>query len=177
MLDFITVDNPLFIGVNLLVGLILLVAGRQLFWLAVAAAGFLFALGLAANWLEAQAGWLAIILALGVGLIGALVALFLQRIAIGIAGFLIVGYLTVWLLGLFGVEVGNLAWLAYVVGGLVGLLVATSLFNVALIGLSALIGATLITQAIPSLPAWLVPLILLALFAVGVVIQAKVLNK
>ena len=110
-------------------------------------------------------------------LIGALVALFLQRIAIGIAGFLIVGYLTVWLLGLFGVEVGNLAWLAYVVGGLVGLLVATSLFNVALIGLSALIGATLITQAIPSLPAWLVPLILLALFAVGVVIQAKVLNK
>lgn len=176
MLDFTAVDNPLFLGLNLLVGLILLVAGRQLFWLAVAAAGFLFALDLAAAWLETQSGWLAILLALGVGLIGALVALFLQRVAIGIAGFLIVGYLTVWLLGLFGVEVGNLEWLAFIVGGLIGLLVATSLFNVALLGLSALIGATLITQAIP-LPAWLAPLILLALFAAGVVIQTKALNK
>lgn len=176
MLDFTAVDNPLFLGLNLLVGLILLVAGRQLFWLAVAAAGFLFALGLAAAWLETQSGWLAILLALGVGLIGALAALFLQRVAIGIAGFLIVGYLTVWLLGLFGVEVGNLEWLAFIVGGLIGLLVATSLFNVALLGLSALIGATLITQAIP-LPAWLAPLILLALFAAGVVIQTKALNK
>jgi hypothetical protein len=176
MFDLAMAGNPLFIGLTLLVGLILLAAGRQLFWLAVAAAGFLLALGLAGNWIEAQSGGLALLLALGVGLLGALVALFLQRIAIGVAGFLIGGYLAVWLLGLFGVELGTLDWLAYIVGGLVGLLVSTSLFNVALIGLSSLIGATLITQSI-TLPVWLAPLILLGLFVVGVLIQSKGLKN
>jgi histidinol-phosphate aminotransferase len=93
MFDWTVAGNPLIIGLNLLVGLILLAAGRRLFWLAVAAAGFLFGLGLAGAWLEAQSGGLAFLLALGVGLLGALVALFLQRIAIGVAGFLIGSYL------------------------------------------------------------------------------------
>jgi len=78
--------------VNIILGGALLVAGRTLFWLFVGAAGFVTGMQLATRFTQSSEGP-AIIIGLVIGLIFALLAIFLQRIAITIAGFLAGGYI------------------------------------------------------------------------------------
>jgi hypothetical protein len=70
-----------------IVGAALLVFGRKLFWLFVAGIGFIAGLNVATSYLKGSPQWLILLLALVAGLIGALLAVFAQSIAIGIAGF------------------------------------------------------------------------------------------
>jgi hypothetical protein len=137
---------------EILVGIFLLILGRKLFWLFVAGVGFFAATSFTSQLFGNQPEWFKLIIALATGIIGALLAIFLQRIAIGIAGFLAGGYLTISLLDILGVELARLAWLPLIVGGFVGALLVLLLFDWALIILSSLVGASLISQAIPLEP-------------------------
>jgi len=78
--------------ISLILGVALLVAGRKLFWLFVGAAGFVTGLQLATQFWQGPE-LLAIVIGLVVGVIFALLAIFLQSVAIGIAGFLAGGYI------------------------------------------------------------------------------------
>ena len=76
-----------------LLGAIILFFGRRLFWLCVAAVGFAAGLEVAPHLLHKPSTLFALILALLLGLVGALLAVFLQKIAIGVIGVLTGGKL------------------------------------------------------------------------------------
>jgi len=88
-----------------ILGVALLVAGRKVFWLFVGAAGFVTGVQLTLQLFHGPEG-VAIIIGLGIGLIFAVLAIFLQTIAIGIAGFLAGGYILLALATLLGLDRG-----------------------------------------------------------------------
>src|SRR3989475_8542915 len=73
--------------VGALIGVVILLFGRKLFWLCVAAVGFAAGVELAPHLVQEPSPVLALTVALVLGFVGALLALFLQKIAIAIAGF------------------------------------------------------------------------------------------
>ncbi|HLF75416.1 MAG TPA: hypothetical protein VI524_13760 [Anaerolineales bacterium] len=161
--------------VNLILGAALLVAGRKLFWLFVGAAGFITGMQLASGLLQRSEA-VAILIGLAVGLVFALLAIFLQRIAIAIAGFLAGGYILTALAGMLRLEGGFVFWILYVIGGIIGLILVSLLFDWALISLSSLAGASLIVQGLfAESPAG--GLIFFIILIIGVVIQGSVLRQ
>ena len=160
--------------VNAILGGALLVAGRKLFWLFVGAAGFVTGMQLATRFSQSSEG-LAIIIGLVIGLIFALLAIVLQRIAISIAGFLAGGYILTVLAGMLGMDAGALAWIVYVIGGIIGVILVSLLFDWALITLSCLAGASLVVQGLFPQNAT-GGLIFIILFIIGIVIQGSVLR-
>ena len=79
--------------VGALIGVVILFFGRKLFWLCVAAVGFAAGVEIAPHVVHEPSPLMALIIALVLGLIGALLALFLQKIAIAVLGFLAGGKL------------------------------------------------------------------------------------
>ena len=123
-----------------------------------------------------QADWIVVIVALFGGGIGVLLAILAQKIAAGVAGFLIGGYLATWLLQLLGFELSPWAWVWFIVGGIIGLILVLSLLESALIVLTSIIGAALIV-AVLNLDAAFTSVLFLALLAVGMVIQTRILSE
>ena len=162
--------------ISVLVGVILLTLGKRLFWLFVGGIGFVAAMALANEFLEPQTDLVVLGIALVAGFLGALLALLMQKVAIGVAGFLGGGYLVISALNLLGIELGLPAWQPFLVGGILGALLAYPLFEWALIALSSLTGALLIAQALD-----VARLLALAIFAVafvfGVAVQAGVYTR
>jgi len=157
--------------ISLILGGALLIAGRKLFWLFVGAAGFIAGLQLATQfWRGPEI--LAIVIGLVVGVIFAVLAIFLQGVAIGVAGFLAGGYVFTVLAGMIGLNQGAFSWIVYLIGGIIGVLLVIFLFDWALITLSSLAGASLITQALG-----ISGVLFLALVIVGVVIQGSMLQR
>lgn len=155
--------------VNLLLGGFLLVAGRKLFWLFIGVLGFITGMQLASRiWPESEQT--AILTGLIIGIIFALLAIFLQRLAVGLAGFVAGGFIVSSLAGVLGIESGIAYWGSYVIGGLIGIALVMLLFDWALITLSSLAGAALITQSVfaeSGAARWM----LLMLAVIGIVIQ------
>ena len=104
---------------------------------------------------------------------GAILALFLQKFAVGLAGFLAGGDLLANLLTTTRLESGPLFWALFLVGGLIGFIQVVVFFDWALIGLSSLTGAQLVARALP-----LSPLVTLLAFAIlliiGIVVQVRI---
>ena len=162
--------------INLVLGGALLVAGRKLFWLFVGAAGFVTGLQLATRFWEGS-GVLAIIVGLIIGVIFALLAIFLQAVVIGIAGFLTGGYVLTVLATMLGLDVtGATTWIVYIIGGIIGLILVSFLFDWALITLSSLAGASLIVQSFLPQRVTGGPIFLI-LFIVGILIQGSILRR
>jgi hypothetical protein len=156
---------------KILEGVCLLTLGRKLFWLFVALIGFEIGAFVAARVFTSQPDWIVLVVAVGVGIIGALLAIFLQQLVVAAVGFFAGGYLGVALIGLSNLDSGALALLAFIVGGIIGTIVIVALFDWALIGLSSLVGAITLTEVF--LPRHAFTLIaIVALFAIGVAIQA-----
>jgi hypothetical protein len=162
--------------INLILGGALLIAGRKLFWLFVGAAGFVTGIQLATRFWQGS-DVLVIVAGLVLGVIFALLAIFLQAIVIGIAGFLSGGYILTVLATMLGMDLtGATAWVIYIVGGILGLILVSVLFDWALITLSSLAGASLIVQAFSSEGAT-GGLIFFILVIVGVAIQGSILRR
>src|SRR3954470_4955781 len=159
-------ETPLLV---LLAGLVLLVAGRRLFWLFVGIVGF-FAVY---RWFEPHPGappsgpWL---LALLAGLVGIVLAIFLQRVAIALAGFFAGGWFAVQLLRLHMANPRGGALLVFVIAGVIAAILAMALFDLALVILSSLAGADLIVGALHPRPG-VAKLLLLGLAVVGIAVQ------
>ncbi|HYF36886.1 MAG TPA: hypothetical protein VD994_16435, partial [Prosthecobacter sp.] len=73
-------------AVAIVIGLLLVFFGRNLFWIFVAGMGFLAGLQLAPTLVPNQPGWIILLIGIGLGLVGALLSIFLQRLAVALAG-------------------------------------------------------------------------------------------
>ncbi|TFH34505.1 MAG: hypothetical protein E4G99_09370 [Anaerolineales bacterium] len=134
-------------GLKILAGAAILFFGRKLYWFTIAAVGFFAALELASAFFEGQTAWLAVVLALLVGGIGAALAITLQRLAISLAGFVLGGYLLIQIVNLFDFQLAGWAWLIFILGGLLGAALLAALFEWTLILLSVTLGSILIIQS------------------------------
>ena len=158
---------------TLLFGIVLLVAGRRIFWLLVGVIGFYFGFDLASRVLGLDAQGLGLLIGAFAGIVGIFLALFIQKLAIGLAGFLIGGYPTMTLMGADAASMTGTELIALVVGGAVCALLAVWLFELALILLSALAGAGLVVEALGTEPAT-ATLAFLVLVVIGIAIQAGI---
>jgi hypothetical protein len=155
----------------IILGVVLLLVGRKFFWFFVGAVGFIAGVALVPLFLPGQPDWLFLLIALFAGLLGSLIAIFLQGLAIWIGGFLAGGYLTISFLNFINLQTGNLAWIPFVLGGIIGAGLVIVLFDWALIILSSLTGASLIVQNI-QFAAYSPALVFIILLIVGIVLQA-----
>lgn len=161
---------------NLVIGAILLVAGRKLFWLLVAGIGFVIGVMLATRFFNGNQ--LTMILAgLVLGVIFALLAIFLESIAIGIAGFLGGGYVLLNIAGMLGLDRGGIwSWAIFAVGGILGIILVAMLLNWALITISSLAGASMVVAAF-GMTAATAGIIYIILVIAGVLIQGTTLRR
>ena len=162
--------------VGALIGVVVLFFGRKLFWLCVAAVGFLAGIELAPHLINEPSALLQLTFAIVLGLIGALLALFLQKIAIAVFGFLAGGKLAGAIAAAFFVHYAHYSTVIFVVGGLIGAILLLTLFDWALIVVSSLIGAHLIQIAIV-LPPSGSTIVFLGLAVIGILVQAASLRR
>jgi hypothetical protein len=162
--------------VSAVIGVVILFFGRRLFWLCVAAIGFAAGVELAPLLLHEPTPLLALSIALVLGFIGALLAIFLQKIAIAVAGFLAGGKLAGAIAGAFLVQYAQYYLITFIIGGIIGALLLLMLFDWALIFLSAAVGAHLI-QAAVVLPATGNAILFVILVVIGVLVQAGALRR
>ena len=158
--------------VGALIGIVILFFGRRLFWLCVAAVGFVAGIELAPHLVTEPSPLLQLTIAIVLGIIGALLALFLQKIAIAVFGFLAGGKLAGAIAAAFFVHYAQYSAVIFVVGGLIGALLLLTLFDLALIVISSLIGAHLIQSAIVLPPAGST-IVFLGLAVIGMLVQAS----
>ena len=157
---------------HILVGAVLLLFGRRLFWLFVGCIGFIAGFDIAGGLFQEQSQWLILLIAIGVGVLGAIAAIFLQRLVVGIAGFFAGGYfLSSLAQALMHHPQHAVQWTAYVIGGILGAILTMTLLDPALIILSSLAGATAISQNVP-LTQSNQGILFLALLILGIIAQA-----
>ena len=162
--------------VNVVLGLVLLTLGRKIFWLFVGCVGFVAGFTYAQELFAVQSEL--VILAIGIiaGIIAAMIAIFLQGVAIALAGFMGGGYITIHIMGMLRLEMVEFIWLPYLIGGIIGAIVLFLIFDWALILLSSLIGAGFIVE-VAGFDLWLENLLFLVLVIFGVIFQASLLRK
>jgi hypothetical protein len=163
---------------SILIGVVVLFFGRKLFWLCVAAIGFAAGVELAPHLVQDPSALLSLTIALLLGIIGALLALFLQKIAIAVLGFLAGGKLAGAIAAAFFVHYAQHSTIIFVIGGVIGAILLLVLFDWALIVVSALIGAHLIVyQSTIALPQSGSIILFIGLAVVGILVQAASLRR
>ena len=162
--------------ISVVVGVAILFFGRKLFWLFVAALGFAVGLEIAAHFLKEPAQWMTLLVALGCGVIGALLAILLQKLAIAIAGFVAGGRIAWALAAAFFLDYAHYRVIIFVVGGILGALLLLALFDWVLILLSSIEGAHLVSSAI-TLPEKGAMILFIALAVIGVIVQGSMLRR
>jgi hypothetical protein len=160
---------------QILAGLGMLLFGRKLFWVFVAGVGFITTATWASRVFARESDFIILVIALVAGLVGALIAMFIRWLAIGLAGFLGGGYLVFSLLALFGIEPGVVSWIFYLIGGVIGTVLFAVFFDWTLIVLSSLSGAVILAQLL-SFPRSLGIFLIAILFIVGIIVQARTLE-
>ena len=161
---------------SVLIGAIILFFGRKLFWLCVAAVGFAAGVEFAPHLMHEPTQVLQLSIAIVFGFIGALLALFLQKVAIAIAGFLAGGKLAMALVAAFLAEGARYPGITFIVGGIIGMILLLSLFDWALIVMSAVVGAYLIGQTV-TLPPTGATILFVGLAAVGILVQVAAFRR
>jgi hypothetical protein len=162
--------------VGALIGIVILFFGRKLFWLCVAAVGFAGGVEIAPRLVHEPSPLLALTVALVLGLVGALLALFLQKIAIAVLGFLAGGKLAGAIAAAFLVQYAQYSTVIVVAGGIIGAILLLFLFDWALIVVSSLIGAHLIQSTIV-LPPSGSTIVFIGLVIIGILVQAASLRR
>lgn len=161
--------------VEFFLGVLLLATGRRLYWLFIGVVGFIFGFDLARWLLPHQPRGTAVAVGLVFGLAGAILAVFLQKVAIAAAGFLAGGHLLPQVMRAFGMATHQNHWVLFIAGGIAGALLMSLAFGLALIVLSSLAGADLILHALRTGGRW--RSILFVLFsAAGVLLQSGLIR-
>jgi hypothetical protein len=161
---------------SVLIGVVVLFFGRKLFWLCVAAIGFAAGVEIAPLVVHEPTTLLSLTFALVLGFLGALLAIFLQKIAIAIFGFVAGGKLANALAAAFFAGQALHSGIIFLIGGIVGALLLLALFDWALIFLSAVTGAYLIQSAI-ALPPSGSAVLFVVLVVVGMLAQAAAFSR
>ncbi len=164
-------------NITLILGLALLVLGRKLFWLFVGAIGFLAGMEFASAYLQGYGENIVLIAGVAGGLIGIVLAIFVQKVAILAGGFVGGGYLAMHIVqNTLQQPAGQSLWIAFIVGGILGAVLVSFLFDWALILLSSFVGALLVVQS-TGLGPDAAPIAFFLLAAAGVFVQAYMKRK
>ena len=162
--------------VGVLIGVVILFFGRKLFWLCVAAVGFAAGAEIAPHIIQEPSSILGLIIALLLGVLGALLALFLQKVAIAVLGFLTGGHLAGAIAAAFFIHSAQYYTIIFLVGGIIGAILLLGVFDWALIVVSSFVGAYLIQSAIV-LPPTGSTLVFVGLAIIGIIVQAASFRK
>jgi hypothetical protein len=157
--------------VGVVIGIAILFFGRRLFWLSVGAVGFAVGVEIAPLLVNEASSVLALVIALVFGVLGALLALFVQKVAITVLGFLAGGKLATAIAASFFVHYAQYSTIIFIIGGIIGAILLLAVFGWALIVVSSFIGAYLIQSAIV-LPPTGSTLVFIGLAIVGIFVQA-----
>ena len=159
---------------SVLLGAILLLLGRELYWLFVAIVGFLVGMRIADTILADQPHWLLFLLAVAAGVVGAFLAILAQRLAFALAGFCAGGYLA--LIGTQSYGIGGHGVLWFVLGGVAGALFAVLIVDGGLIVLSSLVGAGAIVDSLVLGRSGRI-LVFLLLVIAGILVQTRIFRR
>ncbi len=158
--------------VNIFGGTLLLAFGRRIFWLFVALVGFFAGFELTTTFLKLKPEWVVLAIAIVIGLLGALLAYFLENVAIGLAGFFVGTYLGARLLADTALHARGWEWVIVLIAGVIGVILMYLVFDWALIILSSMAGASLVVEGLHLLSS--VALVVgVVLFIAGVLIQSR----
>jgi len=161
---------------TVILGAVILLFGRRLFWLFVGVAGFLAGVEVAAVVLAEQPQWMIVAAAVLAGLVGVVLAIFLQRLAFALAGLLAGVYLALVVTTLLETPADyDAIWL--LAGGLLGALLAVVIMDRAIIVLSSLLGSVAIAGAIDLEPVELSAVTCLVLFLTGAIVQWRAFER
>jgi hypothetical protein len=153
-----------------ILGTVVLLFGRRLYWAFVAILGFLVGMQFGEIAFADQPASVTFLVALAIGALGALLAVFAQRFTFALGGFYVGGYLALNLAKAGAITSNSLLWFA--IGAVIGAILALVLMDWAIIVLSSLAGAGAIVDALVLSPA--VSLFVFAILAIlGIVIQGR----
>jgi hypothetical protein len=162
--------------VSIAIGVLVLLFGRQLFWLFVGVMGFVVGFDIASMHLADQSRVVILGIALVAGVVGVVIALLLHRVAFGVAGFLAGGYFLATVAAQLGWVTSTGYEVVFVIGGITGALAAIFLTDWALIVLSSLIGAAIISDALLVEPR-LKMVMFFVLAIVGILVQRQAFQR
>lgn len=154
-------------------GVALLFLGRRLFWLFVGLLGAVAGLWFARQVLGLPVEGTGMLVAVAAGVLGALLAILLQRVAIALSGFLAGAAGMAYLLEVlhFGLDTLPTLVLA-LVGGVIGAILGSLLFEVALVVLTSVTGALLVVAVLEPPGTW-GPAALVVFALAGALVQVK----
>lgn len=159
---------------QILAGAALLLFGRRLFWVFVGVIGFIAGMRFGAEIVKGQPEAVILLIAVGMGLLAALLAVVLQRVAVALAGGLAGGMLAMRIVAMLGSTSEPARWIFFIVGAVLAAILVLAVFDWALIVISALSGANLVSEALPiDHTAQLI--VIAILFVIGVLVQAGML--
>lgn len=161
-------------GLVLLVGGLLLLFGRKLYWCILAIAGFVAGAWIGHEFFPPEPVWLLVGLAIFLGVVCGCLGIFIQRLALRVTGIITGGVLGYVLAEAFFIKPWPLVGM--VLGCLLGFWLVLWLFDWALILLSSFSGAVLIVSR---LPLELAPLFVIALILalLGLAVQSGMQKK
>ena len=160
---------------TILISLALILFGRQLFWFFVGAVGFVVGMNLVGQLFKGQPDWMTFFVAILAGILGAMLAIFLKRVALFVAGFLAGGYILTNLLIVFSIALGEFTWLVVLIGGILGAILVSRMFDWAVILLSTLTGSMMVIQTL-NLNTVLAIILFVGLIVAGIISQSRSLD-
>jgi hypothetical protein len=168
-------DTSIATLVEILVGAALLLFGRTVLWLVLAGIGFIGGMKLShAMFGPESASTTNLVLSIALGVLTGFLAIFIQKVGVGVVGFAAGGLLGYIVGDMIGVE--GIPWIPILIGGVIGAVAASYLFKWAVSIISALVGAYLIVFALQLAPP-LREIVFVLLTAVGMMVQFKFLKK
>mgnify|MGYP003382157635 CR=1 FL=1 len=163
---------------QIIFGGVLLLAGRRLYWLLAAGAGFVLGYLLAQNILREQPDNVILVVALVVAVIFAVLAVVGQKFVIGLVGFIAGGIGLLRLLEVFNITAIEpstvLGIVVFIAGGILGAILLSTLFDLGLVILSTLVGAQILLGGLGQLfelPDGTTTIALIVLTVVGLMVQ------
>jgi hypothetical protein len=160
---------------HFLAGILILLFGRSLYWALIAVLGFLIGFEVVRDLAVAESPLIRVLLAVGAGILAAGLAVAFQWLAFGLVGFLSGSYLVQAAFVRYEVASEHTGvWI--LVGGVVGGVIALMLVDWAVIALSALAGAMMISNQI-EVQTQTRLLAMLILTIVGIIFQRRRLKR
>ena len=157
-------------GIRICLGVLVLLWGRRLYWIMVGVGGLLAGLEFTEQVLAAWSPPARLLVALGAGAVGVLLAILTQRVAFALLGFFGGGFVA---LVLTQSTTGNntpLIWFLF--AGVVGAVIATLVMDWAIIVLTSLAGAAAIAMSLAVGPT-LQTVLFVILAGVGIAFQSQ----
>jgi hypothetical protein len=157
--------------VSLVAGLLLLLVGRKAIWFFLSLAGVAVAIAFLPRYFPHLDQQTLLIVSIAAGILGGALAFALSRVIVWVGGFVAGGYLSViaWQTLVSGPA---FPWVAAVIGGILGMLVAKLLFESVLVLASSAMGAALLVY-VSGLEGTLGLAALVVLTAAGIIVQGR----